>query len=107
PAPASPPCRHAEILAGGGRIAAERKPCSAGLRHGEGAAIATVQNLDTRADEDTRFGGAVVGKARVSIEVILRDVEHRGGIRVERPGRLELVTRQLKHPGRRWSGSPQ
>ena len=101
------PCGHAEILAGSGRIQSERNPCSAGLRHGEGAAIVTVQNLDTRADEDARLRGAVLGKARISIEVILREVEHRGGIRVERPGRLELVTRQLKHPGRRWSGSPQ
>jgi len=100
-------CVHAEIIAGSRRIQSERNPRSARLRHGEGAAIVTVQNLDTRAREDARFGGAVFGKARISIEVILCEVEHRGGIRVEGPGRLELVARQLKHPGRRWSGSPQ
>ena len=47
------------------------------------------------------FAAPYSSRLGVAVEVILAEVQHRRGARIERPGRLELVAGQLQHPGGR------
>jgi hypothetical protein len=88
-------------------VEAEGEHALARKRHGDGARVMPVQHLHRRPGEDPRFRRAVLVDAGVAIEMILRKVQHRRRVRLERPGSLELVARQLEHPGGGRRGPPQ
>ncbi len=75
------------------RRSARRVPGS----HRERTRIVAVEHLDAAAVKDARLGGGVLVHSGVTVEVIVRDVEHRGRGRRKRGGRLELEARQLQN----------
>src|SRR5688572_30547001 len=90
--------RDAEIPAAPRRIETERHGPSSGVRHRKRAWIVTVQDLQAGAREDARLRGGVLVEARVAVEVILGEIEHRRRGGRERPRRLELIAGELEHP---------
>ena len=94
-----PAFAHAKIRRRRRRIESKSHYRATRERHAPGCTIVTIQHLHAIALEDARLGRPVFPDAGVAIEVILREIQHRRRARIERPSRLELVARELKHPG--------
>ena len=70
-------------------------------RHAHDDLVVEVDDRGRRALEDARLGRGVLGEVAVTVEVVGRHVQHRGRLRLQRPGRLELVRGELEHVHRR------
>ena len=60
--------------------------------------VVAVQQHQAVAAIDIGFGGAVGAQGFVPVQVVLRDVQHRGDCRLEIRDAVELKTGQLQHP---------
>ena len=86
------------------RVRAPQAEADAALsrpRHAHDDLVVEVHDRGRRALEDARLGRGVLGEVAVAIEVVGAHVQHRGRLRLQRPGGLELVRGELQHVHRR------
>jgi hypothetical protein len=67
-------------------------------QHGHHTLIVTVEQHESRSAEDLRFGRDIGIHIAVPVEMVLRDVEHHGGRRLEALHVGQLEAGQLQHP---------
>ena len=86
------------------RVGAAQAEADAALsraRHAHDDPVVEVDDGGRRALEDARLGRGVLGEVAVTVEVVRAHVQHRGRLRLQRPGGLELVRGELEHVHRR------
>jgi hypothetical protein len=79
-------------------VQAEREQLLRARGHGHREGVVAVQHARAAIDEDALLRRGIPGHRVVAVEVVLRQVEHRGGVERERGRGLQLVARKLHDP---------
>ena len=67
------------------------------VRHGGDQRVIQIDHGGVATGKDAGLGGCVLAHRRVTVHVVGRDVQDRGGPQIQRRGGLELVTGKLQH----------